>query len=236
MIEKQLKGFYNQYKLLVWPICTTLASAVILVFVIIPQLLSYLNVRTQIGQLQMRVDSLDVKAQELQQLDGNKITQQFNSAFTVFPTDPQIPSALVVLQGLADNSGVKITSTTYATGQHGSSGQNSFVLDLTVDGSITQMRSFLTSLQSTTRIFQVTSISAHFTKNYMLEADIPIAVFYQPSSSVTWSVEQEMPTFSTKDEQFLSQVIQQVTNAQQETQRVEASYSAVPVGKLNPFN
>lgn len=235
MIEKQLKELYIRYKLIIWPICTAGASAVILFFIIIPQMLSYLNVRGQISQLQTRVDSIDAKAQDLEQLDEQSVSRQFQSAFTVLPADPEIPSALVVLQGLADQAGVTIRNTTYSTSQ-GSNGKNSFILDLTVAGSISGMRTFLTSLQSAPRVFRVEAISAHFARNYSLEAEIPIAVYYEPSSAISWSVEQDVPKFSGKDEEFLNQLTQQVENANQRTRAREASYSAVPLGKLNLFD
>lgn len=235
MIDKQLKELYNHYKTIMWPICTSIASVTILIFLIIPQLLSYLNVRGQISGLQTRADSLEAKAQDLQQMDEQKVTQDFQSAFTVLPVDPEIPSALVALQALAAQSGLKVGNTTYASGQR-TPGKNSFTLNLTVTGSITGMRSFLTSLQSAIRIFQVDAISARFTKNNTLEAEIPIAVYYDPSTNVKWSVEEEVPKFSSKEEELLTLLNQQVDNANQKIKAQEASYSAVPMGKLNLFD
>lgn len=234
--NKELKEFYNRYRAIIWPIVTGLASLVILVGVIIPQLLTYLDVKSKIGDLQTRVSNLEAKASELQTLDEGQITQQFNSAFTVYPADQEVPSALVILQNLAEQSGLQLASTTYSSGQK-TNGRNNYILTLTLDGSITAIRTFLNKLQSAPRVFGVDAISARFNKTdgSSLEVELPIIVYYEPSSKVSWTTEDPLPKLSPQEEKLVNQIIDQVNSKTTQQLDPEASYSAVPIGKLNPF-
>lgn len=229
-----LTEVYAKYKLLIWPVVTGIASVVILVLVVIPQLLTYLNIRSQISDIINRSGKLEAKAQSLEAIDENVSEENLKLVFAVLPSDRNVPSAVTVLQSLIARSGLTLKSTSYSSAARGSS-KDSFQLNVTVTGQISGVRSFLISLKDSGRVFQVESISVRFQKSgSQVEAEIPITVFYSASLGKAGALDTEPPKLNDKEEKLLMDLSRLVAPGTLGGGG-EASASSVPIGKSNPF-
>lgn len=227
----RIKQEVLKYKILLWPIITGISFLVILTFVIIPQIGAYLDIRNQIFGLRGRSNSLEVKAEELNIIDSSKMQKDLQTALTVLPQNPDVPEALLTLQETILKSGLILKDTSYvATGNAGRA--SSFLLNITVLGQINSLRNFLINLQTSPRVFQVEAISVKFQQGALMEAEIPVSVFYHPLTPVSTNIDQEAPKLSEKEEKLLTDLAKMVS-----APILNASESAtfVPLGKTNPF-
>ena len=229
-----LTEVYAKYKLLIWPVVSGIASVVILVLVVIPQLLTYFNIRSQISDIISRSGRLEAKAQSLEVIDENLSEENLKVVFTVLPSDRNVPSAVTVLQSLIAQSGLTLKSTSYSAAARGAS-KDSFQLNVTVLGQISGVRRFLISLKDSGRVFQIESISVRFQKSgSQVEAEIPITVFYSASLGKAGALDAEPPKLNAGEEKLLLDLSRLVAPGTLAGSG-EASSSSVPIGKSNPF-
>lgn len=226
---------YLKYRLLLWPVISGLASIAILVLVIIPQILGYLSVRTEIQNTQERSGKLEAKAQSLENIDDVETQKNLQAVFSVLPTDREVPQAISTLQSLISRAGLSLKSTSYNASLKGTS-KESFQLSVTVVGQIGALRNFLISLENTNRIFQVEAINVQFQSSGLaIEADIPVTVFYGKDKNKLVSLESEVPRLNEKEGELLSRLSTLVASNPSGSAGPESSSSSVPVGKSNPF-
>lgn len=230
---------YLKYRFIIWPVIVGISSILILAVVVIPQLLTYLNIKNQIGQTKDQSQNLEAKAAELQNIDGLSTQKDLKVVFTVLPTDQDIPRAIMILQDMVAGSGLSLKSTTF--GYPGSSSKktsdgSSFLLNITVSGQINLLRDFLIELQNSPRVFQVESIDVQFQKTQgAIEAELPLSVFYQPTSGELGDLNQPLPKISDENKKLLSKLSQTVDQIDIFQDNIEVSSASVPMGKDDPF-
>lgn len=226
---------YVKYSYIIWPVMVGLSSIIILALVIIPQFLTYLNVKNQINQTQNKSQNLEAKASELEIINDVSTQKDLKVVFSILPMDQDVPNAMIVLQDLITRSGLDLRSTTFGSSKQ-VAGKNSFQLNITVSGQIQLLRDFLIQLQNSSRLFQVESISVQFQKDKgTIEADIPLSVYYQPTLGEIGPLSQPLPKFSDKNEELLSKLTTIINQANKSLNLAEASSSSVPMGKSDPF-
>lgn len=229
---KDLKEFYQKYKLLIWPGGSVAASTAIAAFVIFPQFLSYLKTTDQIASIQQEIEVLNTKAGELRNIDEQEISRNTRVVLTVLPTDQEVPSAMNTLQDLVNKSGLKLNGTSYSNSSK-APGDTSFLLNISVSGSLSSVREFLINLQDAPRIFQVEAIGARFQPGAAaLEVQIPLSVLYEAAPQVTMSLTNPVPRLTDEEQNLFSQLSKFILTEQQ---TVDTSRSVVPLGKANPF-
>lgn len=221
--------------MIIWPVIVGISSVVVLAFVIVPQLLNYLSVRDQIDQTQNKSENLEAKANELGSINDLLTQKDLKVVFSVLPTDQDVPRAMMILQEMVAKSGLELKSTSFgASGQ--SLGKNSFQLNIAVSGQINLLRDFLIKLQNASRLFQVESIGVQFQKNQgIIEAEIPLSVFYQTELEIIGSPNEPIPKISDKDKELLSKLYQSVGQMDESLNNAEASSASIPLGKYDPF-
>lgn len=231
---EELKIYYIKYKQFVFPILTVVASLIIIVFVIMPELKSYTNIREQINTLQKRTDNLEVKAEELGKIDPDTSQQNIKVAFTILPADQDVPRAMATLQDAINQSGLVLKSTAYS-GSGNVAGKSSFLLNVSVLGRLSSVRDFLVKLQETPRLYQVESLAAQFqSTGDVVEASLPIAVFYEQVPGNIGTLDHPAPKLTDSEEQMLANFYRYIPRSYLENE-LDSSASAVPLGKLDPF-
>lgn len=230
---KQLQEIFLRFRFLAWPVVSGIASIVVIVMVIIPQIMAYLDVQNEISGINGKSVILEAKSKELASIDEAKIQQSLQVAFTVLPSDRDVPQAMSILQDVLVRSGLTLRRTAYGGGR---GANNSFQLNLTVQGSMDALRNFMINLREEGRLFQVESINAQFQKQRsIIEAEIPIAVYYEAAPQKIGSIDQALPKLDNKEEQLLTELSQFTSSLLAQGVSSEASASAVPIGKSNPF-
>ncbi|MDO8570491.1 MAG: type 4a pilus biogenesis protein PilO [Candidatus Daviesbacteria bacterium] len=229
---------FLKYKFFVWPIIVGISSIVVLVLVIIPQLLTYLNINEKINQVQNRSNTLETKAVALENVDNLLTQKDLKVVFSVLPVDQDVPQAMVVLQDMVAKSGLELKSTSFGSSglpQKGA-GNSSFRLNIAVSGQVNVLRDFLVQLQNLPRLFQVDSIGVQFQKDKgVIEAEIPLSVFYNPTLGEMGTVDDPLPQINDKDKELLAKLTQVVGQGNNSWASQEATSASTPLGKSDPF-
>ena len=209
---------------------STLAFILIIVLVIVPQLSTYMNSRRKVADLTAEVNKLESKAAELEKIDIQAVKRDLEVAMIILPADQQVPEALMTLSDLVNKSGLVIKSTSYAAGQK-SKAKNGFRLNVTLLGPLDSVRNFLIGLDDSPRLFQIESLVVAFTATPpIVEANLPVSVFYEPPAKGGIPVEKPLPKLSDNNQKLLAKLYRIAPKA-----IPEIDISTVPVGKANPF-
>ena len=193
---------------------------------------------------------------ELENIDELSTQEDLKVVFEILPIEQGVPQAMTILQDMVAKSGLELKSTTFGSGGSSkqASGEDNFKFNIAVSGQINLLRDFLMKIQNSPRIFQVESIGVQFQKTEgVVEADIPLSVFYQSASGDMGSMNQPLPKLSDKDKELLkklSQIISQSNVSMSDLENIpEATTAAnfmenndeeivpgsIPLGKPDPF-
>lgn len=233
--------FYLRYRFIIWPAIVGISTILILALVIIPQLLTYLKIRDQINQTQNKSQNLEAKASALENIDSLLTQKDLKVVFSVLPIDQDVPKAMMILQDMISTSGLELKSTTFGSSRVVDPSQqtldkNSFKLNITIAGQINLLRDFLIKLQNSSRLFQVESIGVTFQKNQgVIEAEIPLSVYYQPSLGEIGKLDQPLPKLSDQNKELLAKLYQTIDQTNLSFDNIDATSSSVPLGKSDPF-
>lgn len=232
--------FYLKYRFIIWPAIVGISTILVSVLVIIPQLLTYFKVRDQIIQTQNKSQNLEEKAVALENINSLLTQKDLKVVFSVLPVDQDVPKAMMILQDMITTSGLELRSTTFGSSRAIASQQtldkNSFKLNITVAGPVNLLRDFLIKLQNSSRLFQVESIGVTFQKNQgVVEAEIPLSVYYQPSLGEIGKLDQPLPKLSDQNKELLAKLYQTVDQTNLSFDSIESTSSSIPLGKSDPF-
>lgn len=229
-----LKEFYIKYKIFIIPTGVGLICLLIIGFIIVPQISELFSEREKVGTLTNRINLLNNKAKELENLDEAKIKQDLVTALTVLPTGRDVPEAMAVLQGIIAKSNLSLTSTSYSTGSRDAGKADSFSLSISVLGSIDSTSDFLINLKEGSRIFKVESITLKIQpEGSLVSVDLPLTVFYQAVPSTVLSLDAPVAKIDAKEEELIKNLTKFVAQPSVATSSTEPS---VPMGKTNLFD
>ena len=231
MNTKDLVNFYRRYTLIIWPFLSGIAAVVIIALVIVPQTLSYFQVKDEITKTVNNSSVLQAKAQELEQIDDTLIKQKLQTAFTILPPDQDVPKSAAILEALVRNSALELKSINFVS-SGGKSGE-SFQLNITVSGPISLVRDFILGLKNSPQIFQVQSINVRFQQtSSVVDADIPLAVFYKVPARGQPSPDQSVSRLTREEEDFLAGISRLISESRSSG---SAATTGVAIGKTDPF-
>lgn len=229
---KTIKGIYLKYKIILLPLISAISFVVILTLVVIPQLLAYLNIRKELAEIQNRSNTLQVKADELENINEAETQKNLQIVFTILPRDQDVLQSLSILQDTIAKSGLGLQDTAFSSSRLGDQASNNFQLNIKIIGQLAAIRNFLVKLQDAPQIFRIESISAQFTTGgSLIEATIPISVFYE---NLPKTIESKDLTLQLSDEEqhLLSQLSRLVS---QTPIGGETDFSYIQLGKPDPF-
>ena len=215
------------------PILAAVSSLIILGVVIIPQIIAYFDVRNKISNVDLRVNSLQAKAAELEAIDEGVYQKNLDTVFNALPKEKEIPLTMVALQSIITESGlilesIKLIDTPAATNS------NSYLLNLFVVGQKESLKTFLLGLLQSPRVLKLESIDAQSVKGGAgLEAEIQISAYFDPASSVTTNLDQPLPKLNAAEEELLNKIISQLSA---NNLPISVENINIPSGKSDPFN
>jgi Tfp pilus assembly protein PilO len=255
-MNSNYKEFLKQNKLIIIPILVGVSSVIIIVFVIIPQVLGYFNVKTEIASSQSRLSILEAKAQDLNKLDEDETQQGLQVVSTLLPEDADIAGVIADIQGIASRSNLEVSHVGYLSTQSTGDKKNNFQIEVKLSGPIPNVRTFLLSLQSFPRVIQVDNIIVQ-SSTQAVESTISLTVFYSTDKSIaSASLDQPITPLTDSQKKVLAQLAEAVKNkptapsapriqlpspessgsATPETLPLNVDTSSVPIGKIDPFN
>jgi hypothetical protein len=225
-----LKEIYLKYKIFIIPGVVLIISLAILVLIIAPQVMEFFKEKSTMEELSTKINLLNNKADELKNVDVETRKKDLVTTLTVLPTDRNVPQGMAVLQDAINKSNLVLTNTTYSPTSR-INGKNGFTLTVTVIGTLSSIKDFMSELQSTARIFKVESATLNFQETgSLIEANIPITIFYEPAPKTLITLDNPVEKITDRDEDMITELSKVVIQNEQ-----YASSSAVNVGKDNPF-
>lgn len=234
MEKEKLKELYLKSKFALLPVLAGLSFLIIIILVLVPHFLAYIDIRKQVSGTRSEMAFLEAKAEELQGINESVTQKNLQTVFTVLPSGQDVPQAMTALQNLVQRSGLQLMSAVYvASGVTSSTNTNSFGLNLTVSGPLEQFKNFLIYLRASPRIFQVQSVDIRFQRDSTnAEFEVPIRTFFSSEPGSIGSINRPLPRLTGEEESLLSRLAAAVGDTDVS---VATTSAAVPLGKSDPF-
>lgn len=201
---RSIKELLINYRGVIWPILIGVSDLLIIFLIIIPQVFQYFQSRIEYERSQNLLQRLEVKAEELQNLDNSSYKEYLKLVFAALPQERDIPEGMVTLQNIISRTGLSIEGTrVLLTGT--SEKKSGFQISITVFGNAQNLSDLLINLSNSARIFRVESINAQSIKSG-IQAEILISTFYEQTPSTIGALEQSIPNLNEQDREILNRL------------------------------
>lgn len=226
-MPEKLKETYLKYKMFTLSVAVATASLLVIILVVVPQILTFISVRSKILSVYDKTSRFQVKAAELDQVDEAIYLKDLQVALAALPQERDIPESLIVIQSLIIQNSLLLEDARVLAIAPGSS-TNSFQMVITVFGPLSQIKSFLTNVANSPRVLKVETISAQSVRGG-LEGEIALSLYFDPSKPAIASADTPLPKLSQEEEALLGKLSKAAIS------QIVSTIPAVPIGKVNPF-
>lgn len=194
------------------------AASVLALFVgVIPLIQQTFALHDELTQLNARVTVLRAKVALLESLDVDVLRGQLTDMLAGVPADKQLPSLFSTVDGLAAVAGVSIDSVDVsATGSLATAsaakrgpeeqklGSNLLPYEVTIAGSLDQVRSFLATSNKVRRLMRIRDLDINFTGSSSATARIRMDTFYAALPATIGRVDQPLIALTPEEESLLN--------------------------------
>ncbi len=220
-----MENLISQYKLFIYPLVVVVASVVLIVFLILPQLKGLFLGQGNLNEAQGRLNVLSVKATELESLNANDLSQKLEVALAALPTDKDFSALIGIFKGLAGSSGMNLTSLHLGGGVD----QDGFTVKADMIGSATSLGNLLSSIETSPRVMRVQSMETTSSGlGNTIFTTLTVLVYFSPSPKTLGSVDSALPNLSDDDQHVLATLARTNVGAINQP-------TSLPSGKSNPF-
>ncbi|MBI4038194.1 type 4a pilus biogenesis protein PilO [Candidatus Daviesbacteria bacterium] len=232
MRKESLINFYLKYKIIIYPVLIGVASLFLIAAVILPQLKSYLKERENLENSSQRLQNLEVKAAELNNINTEELKKQLQISVIALPPDKDFADIVGVLQDLTVRSGLSLNTIQLGQVQTNTAAAvSNYTMKLEVFGSKSGLESLVESIEKASRVMKVSSIDLSAAKGFGgVTANLTIEVFFASNPQQLGSVEAALPKISDEEQKILVRLFQ----AQKTTGSISQNVP-LPRGKSNPF-
>jgi hypothetical protein len=238
--NEELIKLYQTHKLYIFPLGVTLASLILIIFVIFPQtskLISNQGLQTEILN---KSHFLETKAQALEGYDPTDLSKKVGYATSAFPSDKDFVNAFALLQQLTSQSGFTAVATSLEESAQGGVQAQSYNVRLDVLGPVNSLPILLSNIENSPRLMRVSTVEIISGADPgQSNATINVTVLYSQDSGNLGSVDSPLPKLSAEEEAVISKlsrsglpVVSQETTA---SQGIAEPIQLGPRGKSNPF-
>ena len=232
MRKEEIVKFYLAYRLYIFPVIVTLASLILIIFVIYPQIVALFTNQKNVSDLISRSKNLEVKAQELDSIDQQDLSKKVEYALSSYPDNPDFGNVIGLIQNITNKSGFVATSIVIGiNGNKGSNAQN-YNIRLDVTGPKSLLNILFTNIERSTRLIRISSIEvANSQDQQTVNASLGLDILYSPVPNSFGNIDSPLPKLTDADEQLLS-ILAKNTTPNLST----ATNVILPQrGKSNPF-
>ncbi len=228
-----LLKFFERYQLFIWPIFGVMVVIMLGVFVIYPQANDLISGTQIFSQTRVKVKKLEEKLARLEALDEQGLRSDFGTALIVLPLDRDYVSSLSQLQILTTANSLKIDDVSFGSANIlPDQTSNSFLIRLTVLGTVAQIQQLILQLRNSPRIMSVEDIALVGAKgNTPTQAVLTLKTYYQPTTTSLGDILSPLAELSDNDYQLLSQLNQSLQDV---PITLEEGVTGV-TGKTDPF-
>ena len=236
MDKEELIKFYNQYKLVLFPVLIGVSSLLITELAVNLTLSGLTSNNQKLDNLHSKAKNLEVKATELSQIDQTQLGSNLKVTLSALPTDQDYASAIGAIQSLTSATAYSITAMQIVASLPAglSSKIPGFTLRVEMVGPRVTLSTFLGAVESSPRAMKVTGFEASPSKTGdAINVIVNIAVFYSPSPRSLGSTDTLLPQITTEDQTIIANLAKASTIINQSSGGI---VSTTPKGKSDPFN
>lgn len=227
MKKEDLLKFYAQYKLFIFPLVVAISSLILIVFVILPQTIKLVTNQGAEEELFNKSQFLEVKAQDLDNLDQEDLSRKVQYVLGVYPADKDFGNIVGIIQSVTSGAGFSIVALNL-----GDQTAQSYNITLQITGPRTLLPLLLSALESAPRLIRLDSLEISSSSSSQgIEADLGLNILYSPAPTTFGTVDSPLPTLSSEDEELLTILASQNPISEE----VEEVVDSGPRGKANPF-
>lgn len=229
MNKEAIFGFYNKYKLYIFPAVVSASSLFLIIFAIYPQTSKLIANQKIQGELQARSDFLEVKANTLENFDVPDLTRKVEYALYSFPKDKDFGNVIGLLQLIGAQSNFLVNGINLEGGSSKAVGAQSYNVRMEVNGAKNLLPLFLSNIESSVRLMKVNSIDVSGKNDQSIDVVLGIEILYSPLPQTFGSIDSPLPQLSEKDEELLTTLGSSVASVSLGEELTSSR------GKANPF-
>jgi len=232
-MKTQIKEFYGKYRVFIYPAVVSVASLIIIILVLIPQIQAFIDGRSTLEDANQKSKFLETKASELSNIDSEDLSKKLSLAVSSLPTDKDYGSIIGIIQRIGSDTGARIVSLSISSGA--AEKNVGFSVQLTVIGLKESVDRMIENIENSPRIMKVSNMEISTSRtDGAVGADFVVNVFYEPAPKTLGSIESELPKFSQADEEILARLASTSLSTTSPSSPTGPS-QLLPRGKANPF-
>lgn len=226
MKKGNLVLIYQKYRMIIFPVVIVLSCLILIVFVMIPQLGKLLKNSKTETDFKTKSESLNTKAEALENLDEKDLQKKLKDVVTSFPQEKDFITLITLLQKITTESGFNMTSLSFGGG---SSKDTGYGITIEVTGPKSILARLLNSIETSLRLMRVERIEISSGKaGDVISANLAISALFSPLPGNLGSIDSPLPEISSGEEELLARL-----SRVQEMPLTTVDLSAT--GKSNPF-
>ena len=223
--------FYSSYKLFIFPTVVALSCLILIVLVILPQTIKLITNQRVGSDLLVRSQNLEVKAQTLESLNSDDLSQNLGYALAIYPSFKDFGNVVGLIQETTSKVGFSIISLSLA-GTGSKTDAQSFNVSLQLSGSKALLPSLLANFENGPRLMRVGNLEVSSQSGGGIQVSLGLDVLYSPAPADFGTVDSPLPTLSEKNQDLLVRLAKLSAPS---VSRGGVPFVSAPRGKTNPF-
>lgn len=227
MKKESLALIYQKYRLVIFPAVVSLSCFVLIVFIMIPQVVSFLKNSQVEADFKTKSEFLDTKVEALESLNESELLRKVKYVVESFPQEKDFVTLIALLQKITSENGFSIASLLFGGG--GVFKEQGYGISMEVVGPKSIFTRLLHSIETSPRLMRIDHIEISSGRSAdVISANLAIVALFAPVPGNLGSVNSPLPQVSQGEEELLDRLARsQVTSLTV----VELSST----GKSNPF-
>lgn len=227
MKKENLVFIYHKYRLIIFPTVIVLSCFILIVFVMVPQIASFLKNSKTEADFKTKSEFLDTKVEALESLDEKDLQKKLKDVVASFPQEKDFVILISLLQKITSENGFNMTSLSF--GGSGSSKDSGYGILIEVVGPKNIFARLLNSIEVSPRLMRIDRIEVSSGKSGdVISANLAISALFAPIPGNLGSIDSPLPEISTGEEELMAKLARD-----QEIPLTTVEFSAI--GKSNPF-
>ncbi|OGE38220.1 hypothetical protein A3F00_03880 [Candidatus Daviesbacteria bacterium RIFCSPHIGHO2_12_FULL_37_11] len=242
MKKEILLNFYSKNRMIIYPVTVGMASLLLTILVIVPQIRGYFSSKADESSVQNKIRNLEIKAAELESIPDEDLRRKAQFAVAAFPSEKDYTSIIGFLQRLSIEAGVNLESVNLSPGgDKNSSGVSNFTVKIVIKASSLSFDEFLKKIETSQTLLKIGGLSVEKSSDEQISVSLDIDVYFAPIPKTLGSVDSPLQKLTEDEETLVEKLVANAADfpaapvtsgiSQQPTQPV----NLLPRGKVNPF-
>lgn len=186
---------YYRYRPFILPVLVLLVCTFLFLYVIIPQMRSWLSLEGQITDTRAKVQTLTQDITSLSSVNDTNLDSQMRIVAKALPVSKDLISMLGSLDNAGVSSGVSISDYSVQSMAGSAVGTNQVIqLSLSVTGNLASVEKFITALKNEIPLADVVDM-----RTTQTSSALTITFFYKPLDKITFNESDKIQTLSASE-------------------------------------